>query len=55
MKLHYLNTQATFEEIQNGFIFYCEKCEFDTFGDILFTRHIETKNILINKLRKILL
>ena len=45
MKLHYLNNHATKEERQNGFSFYCDKCDFDCFVEVLYTRHLETKNI----------
>lgn len=43
LKLHYLNKHATVEERKNGFIFYCNKCDFGCFTQILFTRHLETK------------
>lgn len=41
-KLHYLNKHATTEERQNGFTFYCIKCDFGCFVEILYTRHLET-------------
>jgi hypothetical protein len=28
--------------------FYCNKCDFGTFGEILFTRHLETKKHINN-------
>ena len=42
MKLHYLNKHATKEERQAGFNFYCDKCDFGCFVNILFSRHLET-------------
>ncbi len=46
MKLHYLNKHATKEERQNGFNFYCDKCDFGCFVNILFSRHLETQKHL---------
>jgi ribosomal protein L35 len=46
MKLHYLNKHATKEERRNRFIFYCEKCDFGCFVEILYSRHLETKKHL---------
>ena len=46
MKLHYLNKHATKEERQNGFNFYCDKCDFGCFVNILFNRHLETQKHL---------
>lgn len=43
MKLHYLNKHATKEERQNGFSFYCDKCDFGCFVEVLYMRHVETK------------
>jgi hypothetical protein len=43
MKTHKLTKHSSKEEQKNGFKYYCDKCEFGTFGDILFTRHLETK------------
>jgi len=34
---------ATIEERSKEFKFYCDKCDFGTFAEILFTRHLETK------------
>jgi len=48
MKLHYLNKHATFEERQNGFTFYCDKCDFGCFVEVLYTRHLETKKHINN-------
>ena len=42
LKLHYLNKHATKEERVKGFKFYCDKCDFGCFVDILFKRHLET-------------
>jgi hypothetical protein len=43
MKVHKLTKHSSKEEQKIGFKYYCDKCEFGTFGDILFTRHLETK------------
>jgi ribosomal protein L35 len=47
MKLHYLNKHATKEERQKEMKFYCEKCDFGCFVQILFDRHLETKKHLL--------
>jgi hypothetical protein len=43
MKLHILTKHATKEERQKEMKFYCEKCDFGCFVQILFDRHLETK------------
>ena len=43
MKTHQLTKHATIEERSKEFKFYCDKCDFGTFAEILFTRHLETK------------
>ena len=43
MKTHQLTKHASKEERRDGFKFYCDKCDFGTFAEILFTRHLETK------------
>jgi hypothetical protein len=43
MKTHQLTKHSTVEERKQGFKFYCDKCDFGTFAEILFTRHLETK------------
>ena len=48
MKLHYLNKHATTEERKNEFTFYCDKCDFGCFVEILFSRHLETKKHICN-------
>ena len=48
MKLHYLNKHASFEERQIGFNFYCYKCDFGCFVEILYIRHLETKKHINN-------
>lgn len=48
MKLHYLNKHATIEERKKDFSFYCDKCNFGCFVEILFTRHLETKKHISN-------
>ena len=49
MKLHYLTKHSNKEERKTNFKYYCEKCDFGTFSDILFSRHNETKkHVLYN-------
>jgi len=48
MKLHYLNNHATLDERKSGFSFYCEKCNFGCFVEVLFNRHLETKKHITN-------
>ena len=43
MKLHMLTKHSTKEERQKEMKFYCEKCDFGCFVQILFDRHLETK------------
>jgi len=43
MKLHYLTKHSNKEERKQCLKYYCEKCDFGTFSDILFSRHNETK------------
>ena len=45
-KLHYLNKHATKEERKQEFKFYCEKCDFGCFVEVLLNRHLETKKHL---------
>lgn len=42
MKLHYLNKHAIKEERQKIFPFYCDKCDFGVFVELLYNRHLET-------------
>ena len=34
---------------ENTSTFYCDKCDFGTFAEILFTRHLETKKHILQK------
>ena len=43
MKAHKLTKHSCSEERQKCFTLYCAKCDFGTFAEILFTRHLETK------------
>jgi hypothetical protein len=43
MKVHCLTQHSNKEERKNEFKYYCEKCDFGTYAEILFTRHCETK------------
>lgn len=43
MKVHCLTQHSTKEERKNEFKYYCDKCDFGTYAEILFTRHCETK------------
>ena len=42
MKQHYFNNHAIKDERQKEFKFYCEKCDFGCFIQLLFVRHLET-------------
>jgi hypothetical protein len=46
MKVHYLTHHSNKEERKREFKYYCEKCDFGTYAEILFTRHYETKKHL---------
>jgi hypothetical protein len=43
MKVHCLTQHSTHEERKKEFKYYCDKCDFGTYAEILFTRHCETK------------
>ena len=43
MKTHKLTKHSSTEQRKMEFKFYCEKCDFRTFGELLYTRHLETK------------
>lgn len=43
MLVHTLTKHSTPERRKKEFKFYCDKCDFGTFTQILFTRHLETK------------
>ena len=45
MKTHQLTKHLS---LLSNFKFYCNKCDFGTFGEILFTRHLETKKHINN-------
>ena len=49
MKLHMLTKHSTKEERQKEMKFYCEKCDFGCFVQILFDRHLETKKHIDEK------
>ena len=36
-------TPLTKEDRKKEFKYYCDKCDFGTYAEILFTRHCETK------------
>jgi hypothetical protein len=46
LKLNYLNKHATKEEREQEFKFYCKKCDFGCFVEILLNRHLETEKHL---------
>ena len=46
LKLHYLNKHATKEERKQQFKFYCDKCDFGCFVEVLLNRHLETQKHL---------
>jgi hypothetical protein len=43
MKTHKLTKHLSIEQRKSDFKYYCEKCDFGTFGEILYNRHLETK------------
>jgi hypothetical protein len=45
IRLHILTKHSGPERRKKEFKYYCEKCDFGTFTQILFTRHLEAKNI----------
>jgi ribosomal protein L35 len=45
-RLHYLNKHAQKEERIKEFPFYCDKCDFGSFNQILLDRHLETEKHL---------
>ena len=42
MKVHCLTQHSSKEERKKEFKYFCDKCDFGTYADILFTRHCET-------------
>jgi hypothetical protein len=46
MKVHMLTKHGTPEERKEHFKYYCEHCDFGTFAEVLYTRHLETKKHL---------
>ena len=46
MKVHCLTHHSNKEERKRDFKYYCEKCDFGTYAEILFTRHCESKKHL---------
>ena len=48
MTVHILTKHSTPSQRKKGFKFYCDKCDFGTFTQILFTRHLETKKHISN-------
>lgn len=48
MTVHILTKHSTSEQRKKGFKYYCEKCDFGTFTQILFTRHQEAKKHIAN-------
>lgn len=46
MKVHCLTQHSNKEERKKKFKYYCDKCDFGTYAEILFTRHCETKKHL---------
>jgi hypothetical protein len=47
MTVHVLTKHSTPEQRKNDFKYYCEKCDFGTFTQILFTRHLETQKHIL--------
>lgn len=48
MLVHVLTKHSTPERRKKEFKFYCPVCDFGTFTQILFTRHLETKKHISN-------
>jgi hypothetical protein len=48
MLVHILTKHSGPERRKKEFKYYCEKCDFGTFTQILFTRHLETKKHISN-------
>ena len=42
MKVHLLTKHGTPEKRREEFTYYCDKCDFGTFTEILFMRHTDT-------------
>ena len=43
MKLHILNNHSIKEKRKVGFKYYCECCDFGTFGKTIYNKHIQSK------------
>lgn len=48
MTVHILTKHSGPEKRKKEFKFYCDKCDFGTFTQILFNRHLETKKHISN-------
>lgn len=48
MLVHILTKHSTPERRKKEFKYYCDKCDFGTFTQILFSRHQETKKHISN-------
>ncbi len=48
MKTHILTHHLEKDDRKKEFKYYCDKCDFGTFGEILFIRHCETNKHKIN-------
>jgi ribosomal protein L35 len=48
MTVHILTKHSTPDKRKKEFKYYCEKCDFGTFTEILFTRHQEAKKHIAN-------
>jgi ribosomal protein L35 len=48
MTVHILTKHSDSDKRKKEFTYYCEKCDFGTFTQILFTRHFETKKHISN-------
>ena len=47
MKVHKLTKHSTVEDRQTEFKFYCLKCDFGTFAEILYNRHLTTNKHML--------
>jgi len=43
MRLHMLNHHSTPDERRKGFTYYCEYCDFGTFGESNYNKHANTR------------
>jgi hypothetical protein len=52
MNLHILNNHSTKDERKNKFKYYCELCDYGTFGKSLYENHIKSEKHKMYKFRR---